>query len=278
MRLVVVLLGLGAALVYGAADFAGGFATRRTPALTVVVFSQIIAFVALAAVLPLLGTPVPPARDLVLGAVAGIAGGAGVTFLYHGLSVGRMGVVAPTTAVGSASLPVVVGLALGERPGPLALLGVVVALVAVVAVSATPGGEGAGRHGLGSAILAGIGLGVFFVVLSRVSEGAGLWPLLAARTSIPVVAAAALLTRTPMRAPANQLPPIVLAGVGDMAANVLYLLAAQTGLLSLAAVLTSLYPASTVLLARLVLSERLGRLQTVGVALAVTGAALIALG
>jgi drug/metabolite transporter (DMT)-like permease len=275
---VVVLFGLGAALVYGAADFAGGLAARRTPALAVVVLSQIAALVVLAAVLPLLGTPVPPVRDLGTGAVAGIAGGAGVTFLYRGLAAGRMGVVAPVTAVGAACLPVFVGLLLGERPGPLALVGVAVALVAVVAVSAEPSGGTAGRRGLGDAVIAGAGFGIFFILLARVGEAAGLWPLLTARTSILVVGAAALVTRTPLRAPPGQLLTIALAGVGDMAANVLYLFAAQTGLLSLAAVLTSLYPAATVLLARILLGERLARLQIAGVLLAITGAALIATG
>lgn len=274
----VVLFGLAAAIVYGAADFTGGYAARRTPALAVVVLSQSAALVALAAVLPLLDTPLPPARDLGLGALAGIAGGAGIGFLYRGLAAGRMGVVAPTTAVGAACLPVVAGMVLGERPGPIALLGVAVALVAVVAVSAAPGEDASGRRGLADAVIAGIGFGVFFIVLSRVAEDAGLWPLLTARTSIPVVGAAALLTRTPLRTPPAMLPVIALAGILDMAANVLFLLATQTGLLSLAAVLTSLYPASTVLLARVVLGERLGRLQAIGVALALTGAALIAAG
>lgn len=280
-----VVLGLAAALVYGAADFTGGVAAKRTPAMAVVVLSQLAGLVVLLIALPLLGTPAPPAGDLAVGAAAGIAGGTGVTLLYRGLAIGRMSVVAPITAVGAACLPVAVGLLRGERPGVLALAGVAVALVAVVAVSmsAAPGGTavrtGGAPLGLVEAILAGLAFGAFFVILSGVSEEAGTWPLLAGRTSsVLVVGVAALVTRTPLRPAQSELPRIALAGVLDMGANVLYVLAVQVGLLSLVGVLVSLYPASTVLLARLTLGERMGRLQVAGVALAVTGAALIALG
>jgi drug/metabolite transporter (DMT)-like permease len=274
-----VVLGLAAALVYGAADFAGGIASKRTPAFAVVVWSQLAGLVVLAVALPLIGTPVPSSRDLALGAVAGVAGGTGVAFLYRGLAIGRMAVVAPITAVGAACLPVAVGLATGERPGLLALGGVVIALVAVVAVSAAPDGTRAsGRPGLAEGVVAGLAFGCFFIVLSAIDEAAGMWPLLPARTSILVIGAAAALTRTPLRVAREHAPMVALAGVLDMGANVLYLLAAQTGLLSLVAVLVSLYPASTVLLARLVLGERLARLQVAGVALAITGAGLIAVG
>lgn len=279
-----VVLGLAAALVYGAADFTGGMAAKRTPAMVVVVLSQLAGLVVLAIALPLLGTPVPPAGDLYVGAAAGIAGGVGVALLYRGLAIGRMSVVAPITAVGAALLPVAVGLLRGERPGALALSGVAIALVAVVAVSsAASPDDGAGRTGgappgLVEAILAGLAFGTFFVILSGVSEQAGMWPLLAGRSSVVVVGVAALATRTPFRPARSELPRIALAGVLDMGANVLYVLAVQVGLLSLVAVLVSLYPASTVLLARLTLGERMGRLQVAGVALAIAGAALIALG
>jgi drug/metabolite transporter (DMT)-like permease len=274
----VVVLGLAAALVYGAADFAGGLAAKRTPPMAVVVWSQLAGMVVLLVALPLLGDPRPPAGDLASGALAGIAGGAGVGLLYRGLAVGRMAVVAPTTAVGAAALPVIVGLASGERPGLLALVGVATALLAVVAVSASPGEGGGGRAGLVEAVLAGLAFGTFFILVSRIPAEAGMWPLLAARSSIIVAGIAALVTRTPLRPDPRHLPGIAVAGVLDMGANVLYMLAVQTGLLSLAAVLTSLYPASTVLLARLVLHERLAPVQTAGVGLALGGAVLIALG
>lgn len=301
-----IVLGLAAALVYGAADFTGGLATRRTHALAVVVLSQAAGLVVLLVTLPFVADGGPAGGDLARGAVAGIGGGAGVALLYRGLAVGRMSVVAPITAVGAAALPLLWGLVAGERPSPWALAGVVLALVAVVLVSAAqgsepgdvaaagpgaggvvrarPGAGGAARTGralgpgVGEAVLAGLGFGAFFVVLEGTSADAGLWPLLGARTSILVAGAAALATRTPLRAAPGQGGRIALAGVLDMGANVLYLLAARQGLLSLVAVIVSLYPASTVLLARFVLGERLGPAQRIGLTLAAAGVALIALG
>lgn len=315
-----IVLGLAAAVVYGAADFAGGLATRRTPALTVVVLSQLMGLVVLVVALPFAATGPPLAADLVRGGLAGIGGGIGVALLYRGLAVGRMTVVAPITAVGAAALPVAWGLVSGERPGVGALVGVVAALVAVVLVSAAPPaeagdvaaagpgvgvaarggaavrGDAAVRTGatlgravavragatLGPGVLeaafAGLAFGVFFVLLGGTSPDAGLWPLLGARTSILVAGVAAAVSRTSLRPARGQLPRIALAGVLDMGANVLYVLAARQGLLSLVAVLVSLYPASTVLLARLVLGERLAGLQRAGLALAAAGIALIAAG
>lgn len=308
-----IVLGLAAAVVYGAADFAGGLATRRTPALTVVVLSQLMGLVVLVVALPFVASGPPLAGDLVRGGLAGIGGGTGVALLYRGLAVGRMSVVAPITAVGAAALPVAWGLVSGERPGVGALVGVLVALVAVVLVSAaSPAAAGdvavvapspeasatgagdvaAAGPGVGVAVragtalgpgileagLAGLAFGVFFILLDGTSADAGLWPLLGARTSILVAGAAAAVSRTSLRPAPGQLPRIALAGLLDMGGNVLYVLAAQQGLLSLVAVLVSLYPASTVLLARVVLGERLAGLQRVGLALAAAGIALIAAG
>lgn len=303
-----IVLGLAAAVVYGAADFAGGLATRRTPALTVVVLSQLMGLVILVVALPVVATGPPLPGDLARGGLAGVGGGIGVALLYRGLAVGRMSVVAPITAVGAAALPVAWGLVSGERPGVGALVGVVVALVAVVLVSAAApaeardvvaAGPGVGvavrpgttargdvlvraRAALGpgilEAVVAGLAFGVFFILLGGTSPDAGLWPLLGARTSILVAGAAAAVSRTSLRPAPGQLPRIALAGVLDMGANVLYVLAARQGLLSLVAVLVSLYPASTVLLARVVLGERLAGLQRAGLALAAAGIALIAAG
>lgn len=291
-----VVLGLAAALVYGAADFTGGLATKRTHALAVVVLSQVAGLAVLLVALPLTTDGAPAGADLARGAVAGVGGGAGVALLYRGLAVGRMSVVAPITAVGAAALPLLWGLAAGERPSPWGLAGVVLALVAVVLVSAAQGSEpgavagagpGAGAvvrarmrvgPGVVEAVLAGLGFGAFFIVLEGTSADAGLWPLLGARTSILVAGAAALATRTSLRPAPGQLGRIALAGVLDMGANVLYLLASRQGLLSLVAVTVSLYPATTVLLARFVLGERLGGAQRIGLALAAAGVGLIALG
>lgn len=298
-----VILGLASAAVYGTADFFGGLATRRAGSLAVVVWSQLTGLIILIAAVVAIGSAAPRASDLWWGAAGGLGGGAGVILLYRGLAIGRMSVVAPTTAVGAAALPVLVGIALGDRPGVGALLGVVVALVAIVLVSsvrghgdvaATPAptvplvssaGPATGvrarmgeRPGIAEAIGAGIGFGFFFTFLGQASGDAELWPLLAARSSVLVAAGAAAVTRTSLRAPAGSWPLIALVGVLDMTANLLYLFAERRGLLSLVAVLVSLYPAATVLLARVVLSERLSRMQLVGLVAAAAGIVLIGVG
>lgn len=293
------LLGLGAAVVYGSADFLGGLASRRSPVLAVVAVSQVAGLAVLGALIWFLpGTPTTSA--LLWGAASGAAGGAGVALLYRGLSVGRMGIVAPTTAVGAAAVPVIYGLAVGERPSALALIGVAIALIAIVAVSLTPAPEhpgtpeavapgvgvavpeaGARRMpaGLPEAIAAGIAFGAFFILLARAGDQSGLWPLIGARAaSISLVVGGALLTGRSLRPARADMGAVFGSGALDMAANALYLLATFSGLLSLVAVLTSLYPASTVLLARIALGERLAGVQILGLLLAAGGVTLIGLG
>lgn len=276
------LLGLLVALAYGSGDFFGGLATKRSPVATVVVFSQLSA-------LPLLGLTValtggqPTLRTFVLGAAAGAVGGVGLVSLYRGLASGRMSIVAPITAVGAAVVPVLWGLIHGERPGPVALVGVVLAVVAVGLISRSPDDREATGDGvpfLLLAVLAGLAFGTVFVLLAATGDDVGFWPLVAGRTtSILLLGAGALATgRGLVAPPAAVTPRIVAAGVLDVTANALYLLAARRGLLAVVAVLSSLYPASTVLLARLVLRERLTRLQVGGLGLAGAGVVLIAAG
>ena len=276
-----VLLGLTSALVYGAADFLGGLASRRSTAYAVVVWSQFAGLILLLAAVVVMGDPLPGRADLAWGVLGGVGGGGGVVLLYRGLAVGRMSVVAPTAAVGGASLPVLVGILLGERPSPLALAGVVVALAAIVLVSSSS--VIAEEHrtnrvppGLFEAIGAGIGFALFFVSLDNVAIEAGLWPLLAARVSIVVAAVAGVATRSSLRPARADVSSIVLVGIADMLANLLYLLASRRGMLSIVAVLVSLYPASTVLLARVVLHERLSGRQVIGLVAAAIGVVLIA--
>ena len=276
-----IVLALASAVVYGASDFLGGLATRRSTATSVVVWSQLAGLLMLGLAVAVMGTPVPAPADLAWGALAGVGGGAGVVLLYRGLSIGRMAIVAPTTAVGAAALPVLAGLVLGERPAALALLGVAVALLAIVLVSSAPDLSSQRRArglppGLVEAIGSGVGFALFFVALAQAAETAGLWPLLTARVSILVAAIAGLVTRTTLRPAPGSTVMILVVGVLDMAANLLYLLASRTGLLSLVAVVVSLYPASTVLLARVVLGERLSARQVVGLVAAGAGVALIA--
>ncbi|NBE99100.1 DMT family transporter [Nonomuraea sp. KC401] len=272
-----VILAAACAVVYGTADFFGGLATKRTQVLSVVVLSQIAGLALILALLPLL----PGAfSDTALswGLAAGTSGAAGLVLFYRALATGVMSVVAPTTAVTSAALPVVFGLATGERPAFWALVGVALALGSVLLVSQDSSGGGHGSlASVAAALAAGAGFGGFFILLSMASHESGLWPLVGARlSSVTVVALLALVTRRTLRPRPGSLHIIVAAGVLDMTANVLFLLAQQDGLLSLVAVLVSLYPASTLLLARHVLGERLRAVQMTGVACALGAVALIA--
>ncbi|MFI6739644.1 EamA family transporter [Nonomuraea sp. NPDC050451] len=272
-----VILATACAVVYGTADFFGGLATRRSQVLSVVVLSQIAGLVLILALLPVLpGTA--GAAALSWGLAAGLSGAAGLVLFYRALATGVMSVVAPTTAVTSAALPVVFGLATGERPTFWALVGVALALCAVLLISQDSSTERRGsRASVLTALAAGAGFGGFFILLAMAPDDAGLWPLVGARvSSITTVALLALVTRRALRPGPGSLHIIVAAGVLDMAANVLYLLAQQDGLLSLVAVLVSLYPASTLLLARQVLGERLRAIQVAGVACALGAVALIA--
>ena len=192
-----------------------------------------------------------------------------------------MGVVAPISAVLSASIPVLVGVALGERPRWTALAGVALALPAIVLLSRPAAGDTGGSavpigRSVRIAIGSGLAIGAFLVFLGQAGQGAGLWPLLPARVaSFGFLGFLALATRSPLRPTRGSVPLIVGAGLFDMSANILYLLAVQRGLLSLVAVLVSLYPGSTVLLARIVLGDRLRRVQLAGLALAGVSVVLI---
>jgi drug/metabolite transporter (DMT)-like permease len=277
------LLALASSLFYGSADFLGGLATRRARVLPVVVLSQAAGIAVLAVAMPLLHAT-PTAADLWWGAAAGITGGVGVALLYHALALGPMSVVAPVTAVCGIAVPVVVGLALGERPGASALAGVLVAVVAIILVSREPapadgGKRGAISRGVWIALAAGIVIGIFYVCLARTGSRAGLWPLLVARlVSVTFFAASAGIRRESLKPGRSAWPVILAAGVLDMVANVLYLLAVRGGMLSIVTTIASLYPAVTVVLASLVLHERLRAAQVVGLACAGLAVALISAG
>lgn len=278
------VLGLSAGIVYGVADFVGGLASRRAPLLPVLLVSQLFGTVLLLLAFPFIVEGPATFDALAWGAAAGTAGAGGVTLLYRGLSRGRMSIVAPATSVNAASIPVIFGLASGERPGWLAITGVVTSLVAIAFVSRTREEADAPRRkftdepGLLDAVGAGICFGLFFICLSFAPEDSSMWPLAGARlASLSLFVLAAVATRTSVRPPRGSLRIIAAAGLLDVAANLLYLLATREGLLSLVAVLTSLYPASTVLLARVVLGERMVRTQLAGLGLAAAGVTLIAL-
>ncbi|HEV3484340.1 MAG TPA: DMT family transporter [Vicinamibacterales bacterium] len=278
-----ILLSLAAALTYGAADFIGGLMTKRNDVFRVVLLSQLLGAIPLLVVFPMLNDGALTSNAIWWGAGAGIAGGGGVVLLYRGLSIGRMSVVAPITAVEAAVVPVLFGLATGERPGVAALVGVATALVAVGFISAVKedvaGQSEARRSGIVEAFGAGIAFGAFFILLDGVDDDAGMWPLLVMRaSSIALVAVGVLDTRVPLRPAQGSFWGIAAAGTFDVAANILYLLSTREGLLTIVAVVTSMYPAMTVLLARLHLKERFTQVQVVGLVLAAVAIVLIATG
>jgi drug/metabolite transporter (DMT)-like permease len=276
-----ILLALGCAVVYGAADFLGGLATRRTSVFGVVALSQVSGLVALLALLPWLGGPVEGA-DLRWGALAGLAGAAGLLVFFRALAGGVMSVIAPVTAVTAAAVPVLVGLLAGEQIGTWASVGVGLALAAVVLVSAESGLlalRAARPASLIPALVAGALFGLFFVLLDRTSDTSGLTPLVTARlASVALVVGIALARRQQLTVRRRALPLVIASGIGDMTANALFLLATQQdGQLAITGVLASLYPVSTVVLAQVVLRERLVGAQVAGLAAAVVAVVLITL-
>ena len=275
-----VLLGLLVAVTYGVGDFFGGIASKRNPPTVVVALSQSFGL-AIMVLLVLVDGRAPVWRDVGFGAAAGSVGLIGVILLYRGLAGGTMSVVAPITAVGAGVVPFVWGLLTGERPTGIALGGVAAALAAVALVSAADAVEDqtATRSDVLLALGAGVAFGMVFILLGETGEESGMWPVLAARVaSVTLVTTGVLLTRQSLRPADGTLPMIGAAGALDAGANALYLLASREGLLSLVSVLSSLYPAATIVLARLVLRERMNTKQLAGIALALTGVALIAAG
>lgn len=250
--------------------------TRRVPALAVVLWSQLAGLALGLVAAPLLGGSGLSGDVLLWGSVAGFVGAFGLIALYQGLATGSMAVVAPVSAVLAAAIPVVVGLGLGERPDLSAWAGMGVAIPAIWLVSRQDTG-GWGR-GLGLGLLAGLGFGLFFVFLSLTPPDAGLWPLIPARLgSLVLVTGLLIFRRTSPRLVRASVWPVVIAGLLDMLANMFFLAAVQRGLLSLLAVVSSLYPVVTVLLARMFLAETIGMRRWAGIGLAVGALGLISL-
>jgi drug/metabolite transporter (DMT)-like permease len=275
-----VLLACATAVFYGCSDFFGGFASRRDSALRVTASAHVLGallLVAAALLLPASATP----RDLLWGAATGVAGGIGVTALYGALALGRMSVVAPVTAALSGALPAVFDLARGTSVSALSLMGLGAAIVAVIVVSAAGGevkGEGMPLPALGLSLLAGLGFAASFVMLSLTSPAAGILPVVAARvTSAVLLSLAALWRFRSLGVARTAWPSTAAAGALDAVATVVMLAAIHAGPLAVAAVLGSLYPVATLLLARFVLGERLRPVQRAGVALAFVAVMLTAL-
>jgi drug/metabolite transporter (DMT)-like permease len=276
-----VLLAALSALVWGTADYSGGRAARRTNSLTAAFAAEVVGLPVV-----LIGLLVVPGTwrlsDVAWAAAAGLSGFAGLTIFYRSLAAGAMSVVAPIAGVTGAALPVAVGLVMDATPAPVTLAGVACAVVAIALVGLGSGRtNGDRRYGLrfvGAAFLAGVLFGLFFVLLDRTAHDSGLWPVAAVRlSSIPAGLLLLRIRRERLVPPRSALPWLIIAGVGDVLANALYLIAVRHGVLTVVAPVAALYPVSTVLLALAIDRERVTAVQIGGLGLAATALVLAAM-
>jgi drug/metabolite transporter (DMT)-like permease len=277
-----VALALASSLCWGLADFLGGLQSRVRPLVTVLLVAQVAAVAIGIAFVAGSGDPFPDLGPAALATGAGIAGCAALAAFYRGLAIGTMSIVAPVSATGAA-VPVLVGLAEGERPAALQIAGILVAMVGIVLAAREPADAAPGRAvrgSLGLAGLAALGFGTFFVLIDRATEHGGApWSLLLVRAGeVALLGVLALATRPAMPSGVRDATPLLVIGVLDFSATAFFALATEQGLLSVVSVVGSLYPAVTVVLARVVLAERVARSQEVGVVLTLAGVVAISAG
>ncbi len=289
-----VLFAVLSALSYGASDFSGAYASKDNEATVITAAMQVVSLIAIVLMVMTFAGGTYSSADLVWGALSGLAASLGLTTLYKALAIGPMSTAASITALVSAGLPVAAGIALGDVPNPLVLVGVGLAIPAAVLVAVgglsshedpalTPDEQIEAQSEVNRtramSVLAGVGFGLFFITLSRTSPDAGLIPLIPARLA-SIAALSLVLTTTRLWAP---IPKrwwwiVVVTGLLDSAANSLYLVALRFGSFTWVAAISSLYPVSTVLLSRVILNERLGRVQIGGLCLAAIAIVLVTIG
>jgi len=274
-----IALALGASLAWGFGDFLGGLKSRTLHVLTVLAISQAAGLAAVLVWLAFAGDAVPGWNSLALAAAGGAGGCLGIAALYRGMAIGAMGIVAPVSGL-AAAIPFTVGVVSGERPSAIQVSGILLALGGVAFASREPAEFGGGRAaGIGLALVAAVGFGLYFALIDRAAEESVPYAVATARaTSILLALAAALAVGASLRPSRGQLPVLVVVGLCDVGANVLFALATTRGFLSVVSVLSSLYPVVTVALAALVLHERIAPAQRLGVAGAFAGTALITAG
>lgn len=280
------MLGVGlallASLMFGIGDFIGGSKSRVIPVLVVILCAQVVGFVWIGTVLLIADDPMPDTRQITMAVLSALCGTTGLLCFFRAMAVGKMSVVVPIAAT-AAVVPVIVGIATGDRPSPLQVAGMVVALTGVVMASREPGEDGESgprvAAGVGLAALSALLLGLFFISFDVASDGGAVWASFVNRTtSVTMLVAAALFLRPRLSAARPHLPALAAAGTLDVSANLAFAAALREGLLSLVSVAGSLYPVVTVLLARFFLHERVQRIQEVGVAATLGGVVLIAAG
>ncbi|MGZ4182088.1 MAG: EamA family transporter [Solirubrobacteraceae bacterium] len=275
-------LGLTSSLCWGVSDFIGGLSARRLPLLFVMISSQAVGLAVVIGVVAIRGTSAPALVRLLPAVGGGLAGIAALTSFYRALAIGTMSVVAPIAATG-VSVPVVVGIARGDRPAASQLIGIVIAVIGVVLASREhgPGVEdrGASSAGIALALLAAAGFGCYFVGVQSSARADPMWALLASRVAgVALLLVVAAVKGGIAVGRSGRLWPLAVMGVLDVSATGLYAVATRHGLLSVVSVAASLYPLATVVLARVVLGERVRRVQEFGIAAALAGVVLMAAG
>ena len=279
-----VLLALASAAGYGGSDFAAGLAARRASVVRVTVLAEVTSAALLLCVIPFVSSQAPSLSSVLWGAGAGASGVAGAMALYLGFRHAAFSVASSVSAVATAAFSVLAGLVLGERPGALSLVGISLAVPAIVGVStpdrrSRPAATGRHAAGVGWGLAAGAGFGLFFIGLNQAGSGADLWPITISQLAAMVtVACSALVTRDLGLPPAGTRRLSLLTGVAGAAGTAMFFLATHHGLLAITAVITSLYPAVTIVLARMLLGERLTALRIAGLCFAAASVALIAAG
>ena len=282
--LATILFGLAASLSWGSGDFCGGLASRRLNATVVVILAYSVGFVLLIGLALAWREMFPAPVDILWGALAGLVGGLGLILFYSALAIGRMGIIAPTSAILTAGLPVIFSAFIQGAPSLLQIGGFLAALIAVILISRPEREKGLPR-GMWLALLAGCCFGGFFILISRIGAHSTFWPLAVARlSSVSFLLLLMFFRNGPKKADTPQaqarfkrstLFMILGSGSLDALGNAFFVLAAHTGRLDVASVLSSLYPAATVLLATFLLRERMNRLQISGVMLALIAIAMI---
>jgi drug/metabolite transporter (DMT)-like permease len=292
-----VLLSLLSAAGYGSSDFAAGLATRRASVIRVTLLAEGVSVAVVGAALAVTGAGPPSPQAVAWGSAAGVAGAAGALALYLGFRHAAFSVAGPLSAVGAAGFSVLAGLLLGERPTALALIGIALALPAIAGVSASaraPSGDGADESspgkpavtrrrrvpaGVSYGLVAGAGFALLFIGLDEAGSGSGLWPVLCGQAAALAVVGGVAAVTGDLRLPEARGGRLAaLAGLTGGPGTILYFVATHHGLLAVAAVITSLYPAVTIMLARVMLGERLTAVRLAGLSLAAASVALIAVG
>ena len=272
-----IICGLVSAACWGSGDFSGGFATKSSSVSGVLLVGCIVSVVFLSICALWLGSSAPNIFSLTSGAMAGVTGLIGLAALYKGLASGQMGIVAPLAAVTTATLPVLWGMFLEGFPSSLQIMGFVVAFTAIWLLSVPEKSQKIQLRQISLPITAGIFLGLSLILIDQAAEQTVLWSLVATRiTGIAILIVLLLIFRKGSMPPKRNYPIVCLAGIFDTGGYTFYALAARTGRLDTAAVLASMYPAATVLLAWLLLKERLSRRQWIGVIAALAAIIMIA--